>query len=354
MNKIDIKNWQKYKITDFFAPLSVSKKLTKIELEDDGEIPVYSSEILNNGIFGYTNKEPEFIISNQTPFYLIFGDHTKSMNIAESNFCVMDNVKVLKPKININILKTKYITTVWKSSIPNLGYARHWSVAEKIDILLPTTSKGKPDWEYMESYMKNIMQESEENIRNLQNINNSKKKINLSNWKSFKIGSLFEPLKTGYIGSGKKIGSATKKPDKEHTIPLTCAKYGDNGIMYWGKKGDFITHSNILAVIRDGAVATGMVYAEKDETGVYSHSYFIKLKNYDVSFEVNLYLSCILTKTIYPKYTRDDTCIWERIQEDEILLPVSSNNEPDWEYMENYMKNIMQDTQSKLDKLVCC
>lgn len=124
--------------------------------------------------------------------------------------------------------------------------------------------------------------------------------------------------------------------------------------MYWGKKGDFITHSNILAVIRDCAVATGMVYAEKDETGVYSHSYFIKLKNYDVSFEVNLYLSCILTKTIYPKYTRDDTCIWERIQEDEILLPVSSNNKPDWKYMEQYMKNIIEYTQLKLDKLVCC
>ena len=167
MNKINIKNWQKYKITDFFAPLSVSKKLTKIELEDDGEIPVYSSEILNNGVFGYTNKEPEFIISKQTPFYLIFGDHTKSMNIAESDFCVMDNVKVLKPKTNINILITKYITTVWKSSIPNLGYARHWSIAEKNDILLPTTPKGEPDWDYMENYMKNIMQNTQSKLDKL-------------------------------------------------------------------------------------------------------------------------------------------------------------------------------------------
>ena len=158
---------QKYKITDFFAPLSVSKKLTKIELEDDGEIPVYSSEILNNGVFGYTNKEPEFIISKQTPFYLIFGDHTKSMNIAESDFCVMDNVKVLKPKINISILITKYITTVWKSSIPNLGYARHWSIAEKNDILLPTTPKGEPDWDYMENYMKNIMQNTQSKLDKL-------------------------------------------------------------------------------------------------------------------------------------------------------------------------------------------
>lgn len=37
-----------------------------------------------------------------------------------------------------------------------------------------------------------------------------------------------------------------------------------------------------------------------------------------------------------------------------IPLPVNENNQPDWNYMENYMKNIMEDTQSKLDKLVCC
>ena len=36
-----------------------------------------------------------------------------------------------------------------------------------------------------------------------------------------------------------------------------------------------------------------------------------------------------------------------------IKLP-TKNNEPDWEYMESYMKNILEDTQSKLDKLVCC
>ena len=36
-----------------------------------------------------------------------------------------------------------------------------------------------------------------------------------------------------------------------------------------------------------------------------------------------------------------------------IKLPTTPNGEPDWKYMENYMKNIMQDTKSKLDKLVC-
>ncbi|RAI10724.1 MAG: hypothetical protein DKM23_06515 [Candidatus Melainabacteria bacterium] len=359
MNKINVKKWHNYRLCDLFK-IKPAKGKNSQQLNDGNDVPYIAASKECNGFNRMVaiNGFEDWVSEGNCIQLIHIGDAAAGYaNYIPDKFIAMSG----KSSCAYNRNMTKYsglfiATIICKTNKNKYSFKDSWT-GDKVKntiITLPYKTNDEPDWEYIESYMKNIMQESEENIRNLQNINNSKKKINLSNWKSFKIGSLFEPLKTGYIGSGKKIGSATKKPDKEHTIPLTCAKYGDNGIMYWGKKGDFITHSNILAVIRDGAVATGMVYAEKDETSVYSHSYFIKLKNYDVSFEVNLYLSCILTKTIYPKYTRDDTCIWERIQGDEILLPVSSNNEPDWEYMENYMKHIMQDILSKLDKLVCC
>ncbi len=34
-------------------------------------------------------------------------------------------------------------------------------------------------------------------------------------------------------------------------------------------------------------------------------------------------------------------------------LPTANNNQPDWEYMENYMKNIMNKTNLKLECLTC-
>lgn len=345
MNKIDIKNWQKYKITDFFAPLSVSKKLTKIELEDDGEIPVYSSEILNNGVFGYTNKEPEFIISKQTPFYLIFGDHTKSMNIAESNFCVMDNVKVLKPKININILKTKYITTVWKSSIPNLGYARHWSVAEKIDILLPTTSKGKPDWEYMESYMKNIMQESEKNIEDLQNISELKGCIQTEKWSNFSCSELFNAKNTGNI-------LARDIEDGSGETPYVTASGINNGVVAYidASKYDIIEGHCILI----GGKTFTVTYQSDDFVSNDSHNFVIRTNSYNISDFSYKYLVTVIRSYFGQKYSWNDAVTKDKFFSENIPLPANSNGEPDWEYMENYMKNIMQDTQSKLDKLVCC
>lgn len=173
-------------------------------------------------------------------------------------------------------------------------------------------------------------------------------RIDTKRWKPFLVGELFLELKTGYVGRGRKIGSAETVKDKEHTVPLTCAKYGNNGIMYYGREGEFLTHKNVLAVIRDGAISTGMVYAQEEETGVYSHSYMIKLKEVEASFYVNRFLACVLTKTIYQKYTRDDACIWPKIAEEQIFLPIDAVGLPDWRYMDNYMRKMEAAAQQTL------
>lgn len=177
------------------------------------------------------------------------------------------------------------------------------------------------------------------------------KKIDTSDWRKFIIGNLFEPLETGFIGVGKKIGTATTAPDSIHVVPLTAAKNDNNGIMYWGRLGDYVTYSNVIAVIRDGAVSTGRIFAQEQETGTYSHSYFIRVKEREVSFPTNLFLSRILETVIYPRYTRDDACIWERIKYDEILLPVDSDGNPDWMYMDEYMQKILNEADINIENL---
>lgn len=159
-------------------------------------------------------------------------------------------------------------------------------------------------------------------------------------WGSFTIGDVFEPLKVGFVGEGQKIGSATKEPDAIHCVPLTCAKIGDNGIMYWGKKGDFITYTNALSVIADGAVSAGLVYAQPEEAGAYSHSYFIDTKEKNVSRYAKQFLSSVLTKVIYPKYSREDAPRWNKIESEEIHLPIKSDGTPDFGYMERYIRAI--------------
>ncbi len=137
-----------YKVTDLFTPLKGRRKLKKTDLSERGKIPVYSSDTTNNGVMGYTIKQADYIVDKNIPYYLIFGDHTKAMDVASSDFCVMDNVKVLVPKTR-DLKTILFLCTAWKKAIPNLGYARHWSVAQNCSFELPVKN-GKLDLSFIE------------------------------------------------------------------------------------------------------------------------------------------------------------------------------------------------------------
>lgn len=150
-----------FKVGDLFENHKVTCKLSKSSFSEVGQIPVYSSDSRNNGVLGYTELEPSFIVNSQSPTYILFGDHTKTINIVHNSFSVMDNVKVLTPKQNMTDEQLLYIKTSWLKTIPSLGYARHWKVASKVNFSLPlkpdspkTYTSDDIDWSYMERFIK--------------------------------------------------------------------------------------------------------------------------------------------------------------------------------------------------------
>ena len=133
--------------------------LTKLDLDNDGKIPVYSSDSMNNGIVGYTHYKADFIVNDDNPIYIIFGDHTRSFNIATKSFCVMDNVKVLSITEVISIKVLLFLVSSWKKCIPNLGYSRHWSLAKNALFSLPITQNNKIDFDFIETFITELEEE---------------------------------------------------------------------------------------------------------------------------------------------------------------------------------------------------
>ncbi|MBQ8699673.1 MAG: hypothetical protein IJ521_11895, partial [Schwartzia sp.] len=127
----------------------------------------------------------------------------------------------------------------------------------------------------------------------------------------------------------------SRQKTDEYCIPVVCAKRGDNGIMYWGRQGDFTTYGNVLSVIYNGAIAAGLVYAQKEPTGIFTDSYLIRLRENNVPFKVNLFLKTSLEKAIYEKYSRELKAVWKRIANDTMMLPVTSSGAIDWDFMES-------------------
>ncbi len=145
-----------FEYDEIFKVLTVKNKLSKSDLENNSKIPVFSSESTNNGIIGYTNKEAEFLIDEKNAYYLVFGDHTRSFNLAKENFCVADNVKVLELIENYSINMILCVIASWKKCIPNMGYSRHWSIAKEVSFNLPISQNQQPNYAIMETFISAI------------------------------------------------------------------------------------------------------------------------------------------------------------------------------------------------------
>ncbi len=153
LNDLKIVQWKEYKINRFFVYQPIKHKLSKKELSDNFKYPAYSSATVNGSMVGYANSA-EFICDKNVPLYVTFGDHTRVFNIVKMSFSVLDNVKVLKPRIfNENILM--FIIAAWTKQIPNCGYARHWKIAKQCCVPLPTRN-GQVDFDFMEKYISAI------------------------------------------------------------------------------------------------------------------------------------------------------------------------------------------------------
>ena len=332
--KLNSIEWGEYKVEDLFDLLKIPYLLSKEQCERNGIYPVYSSESNNGGIIGYTN-EALFICNETNPIYVIFGDHTRTLNIVNKSFSVLDNVKVLRPKIeNYKILL--FILSSWKKQIPNLGYARHWKAARNIRIELPI-QKGKIDFKFMESFIAELEAqriaelEAYLTLTGLKNTNLSLEEEQvLSNlekieWKEFNLTDIFTVKNTRSILSRDIV-------ENSGTIPYLCASAENNAVSsYISYDDEYMDKGNCIFI---GGKTFVVTYQENDFFSNDSHNLSLYLKNVDkCKKQIYLYLVTCVYKSLNHKYSWGNSISNKKIQNDIVCLPMK-DNKIDYECME--------------------
>ncbi|ASB51186.1 type II restriction endonuclease subunit R [Alkalitalea saponilacus] len=334
--------WGKYKYDKLFKLCVVKNKLTKLDLEIDGKTPVYSSDSSNNGVIGFTHKVADFLISEDNPIYIVFGDHTISFNIATESFCVMDNVKVLAVNSKLTINELLYIIASWKKSIPNKGYARHWSLAQKVLFHLPTKN-GKIDFDFIESFVSEIENEQILKLENyLSDIGlwdshlTEQEKAALEGFdnlrfKDFNITEVFEVKNTGNILSRDIISNSGE-------TPYLCASAENNGVSsYISYDVNYIDKGDCVFI---GGKTFVVSYQEKDFFSNDSHNLVLYLKEKEKKNKFNqlFFVSCI-NKSLAHKYSWGYSISNRKIQGDKVSLPIK-DNKLDYETMKTVISAI--------------
>ncbi len=255
--------WGEFSYETIYELQKTTKLLNKKDCVENGKIPLFTSDSKNNGIVGYVNCKPSYKLKNNQCM-VVFGDHTRTFNIVKNDFCIADNVKVLKPIKDFSIRILLFINTMWGKKIIDKGYARHWSLAKIAKIQLPlkptanTQTLKDIDFNFMEKFIAELEQcrlaeleqcrlaeleaylkatglenttlsSDEENALKLFNGKNSGGNTPCGlTWQSFKLGDLFEVL------SSKKIYHANtiKIHDTqiENSYPYVVRAATNNGI----------------------------------------------------------------------------------------------------------------------------
>lgn len=177
-------------------------------------------------------------------------------------------------------------------------------------------------------------------------------RIDISTWGLYVIKDFIEKLdlKIKKDDFDKRLDTSTEK-NEEFSLPLINAKDGNNGIMYYGRCEDFESEEMCLGIVQNGAIATGNVYAQIQKTGVLWDAYLVKPKE-RISKYALLFLSRVLQDTIKKKYNYDNKAIWDKVKLESIRLPKDSQGNPDWIYMDLYMKNIEKIAVKTVDNLL--
>lgn len=124
-------------------------------------------------------------------------------------------------------------------------------------------------------------------------------------------------------------------------VPYVGAKYTNGGVVSWTKyNSSLISEGNSIIFINDGDGSVGYsLYKQEDFIGtvnisVGTNSYLNQYSGLFISTCSNL----IRSKYSFG-YKRNVT----KLKSDKIKLPITSDNQPNWGYMEQYIINLMGD-----------
>jgi restriction endonuclease S subunit len=160
--KLFYDQWKEFRIGDYFKVVR-GKRIVKnvdylLEKYEEYYYPVITASASNNSVSGYYhsyNCEANSIVccGEVNGFYSTY---------QEEKCWVLDTNRIFIPKKNTGLKLNKFIAlfliTILKKEMFKFSYGRKARPDHIINtiIKLPSTKDGKPDWQFMENYIRNL------------------------------------------------------------------------------------------------------------------------------------------------------------------------------------------------------
>lgn len=339
MKKIDTATWEEFSLGALFDIVK-GTRLTKADMKN-GEINYIGATAFNNGVTAkIANTEHLHPAGTLTVCYN--GSIGQTFYQTEP-FWATDDVNVLYPKFKMTPNIARFLCAVIYKISLRYAYVDKWTVEKMITstIKLPSTNKHIPNWAYMEEYMSAIEQKVNSDINLILNALGGEPsvKIDTASWHKFKIGSILPNIIKPQVYHTYQVHQ------NESGIPYVVRSKFDNGVKYRVSKLSLQTSP--AGVISFGAENSAFFYQEEEWCSG-RDIYYIDTR--DLSPHACRFLLTCLQK-ISSKYSYNYGLFPDILKEEFITLPATDACEPDWNYMDEYMRLIEQKVKDSFHSL---
>lgn len=322
-------NWKVFRIDsifDMFTGASISQDKFNV-----GSIPRITATDTNNGIGLFTERlEDRNYRSFQNFISISFLGSVFYHNYEASLDMKIHGLKIKNRELNSNL--AQFIIVCLKNSLPKVSYGNQLSSKDLLtkSILLPVDKNGTPDWTFMEEYV----QVKSNQINNTYQLPRQHEITDFRNldeveWDEYFIDEIID------VKSGVRL---TKDEQEKGRIPFIGSSDNHNGVTEFISNTNSSTSSNILGVNYNGSVGYAFYHLYK---ATFSDDVKrLSFKNGKNNQYTLLFLKHIIERQA-KKYAYGYKFNGQRMKRQIVKLPSKSDSgQPDFEFMEQYMKRM--------------
>ena len=340
--KLDNREWQEFFIggqDGLFEISSSSSGIDKNKLlvaENKTDIPYITRTDEANGINLFISEEQKGKYDLDEGNVISIGLDTQTVFYQPHKFYTGQNIQVLRHE-NLNNLTAEFLIPLIKVQMQKFNWGGNGATLgrlSKTKLMLPITKQNHIDWQFMEQYSQSVFETKQEKY--IDYIKKVLAKLEYreivplkeKEWREFAIEDIMR------VKSGKRL---TKANMTKGNKPFIGSTDSNNGITEFVSNTNESEDFNILGVNYNGSVVENFYHPYK---AIFSDDVKrLSLKN----IEGNEYLYLFIKNSILKqknKYQYSYKFNGERLKRQKILLPIKNREEPDYEYMEQYIKNI--------------
>lgn len=336
--------WAEFIVEEVFeevesSPYSLDYNHIDKEYREKQEVSYVTRSALNNGVSNFIADMSE---DGKPPIEgncITIGLDTATVKYQTTSFYTGQNVHIVRDP-NLNRYTALFIVPLLEQALEKFGWGGYSATLGRFRqtrFLLPAKDK-KPDWAFMESYMKEL----EESVRPKKKVTVHKITDNRDlqdvKWGQFPIDELFT------ISSGVRL---TKKNMKPGNRPFIGATDSNNGITNFVSNTNNSLDSNVLGVNYNGSVVENFYHPY--EALFTDDVKRLHLRNYPDNKYVLLFFKTLILKQ-KPKYEYGYKFNGKRMSRQIISVPINDHGKPDYLFMEQYMMRMENKLMGKIGK----